>query len=87
LMVFAGFALVLARFVRVPGGFIIGSGFALRLLDVPDAQALAMILFNHILSVVLMVGFGLLFLWRSGIDIRDVRQAAENTGENANVAP
>ncbi|MEN8195967.1 MAG: lysylphosphatidylglycerol synthase transmembrane domain-containing protein, partial [Pseudomonadota bacterium] len=28
LMVFAGFALVLARFIRVPGGFVIGSGFA-----------------------------------------------------------
>ena len=70
LMVFAGFALVLARFVRVPGGFVIGSGFALRLLDVPDEQALAMILFNHVLSSVLMVGPGLLYLWRSGIDIR-----------------
>ena len=57
LMVFAGFALVLARFVRVHGGFIIGSGFALQLLGVPDEQALAMILFNHILSIVLMVGF------------------------------
>jgi hypothetical protein len=74
-MVFAGFALVLARFVRVPGGFIIGSGFALQLLGVPDEQALAMILFNHILSVVLMVGFGLLFLWRSGVDIREARGA------------
>jgi hypothetical protein len=32
-----------------------------------------MILFNHILSIVLMVGFGLLFLWRSGIGIRQAR--------------
>ena len=32
LMVFAGFAMVLARFVRVPGGFVIGSGFAFKLL-------------------------------------------------------
>jgi hypothetical protein len=75
LMVFAGFALVLARFIRVPGGFIIGSGFALQLLGIPDEQALAMILFNQILSIVLMVGFGLLFLWRSGIDIREARDA------------
>lgn len=73
LMVFAGFALVLARFIRVPGGFIIGSAFALKLLGVADEQALAMILFNHILSIVLMVGFGLLFLWRSGIGIRQAR--------------
>ena len=75
LMVFAGFALVLARFVRVPGGFIIGSGFALMLLGVPDEQALAMILFNHVLSVVLMVGLGLMFLWRSGVDIRQAHTA------------
>ena len=70
LMVFAGFALVLARFVRVPGGFVIGSGFALKLLGVPDEQALAMIFFNHVLSIVLVVGLGLMFFARSGIDIR-----------------
>ncbi len=34
-----------------------------------------MILFNHILSIVLMVGPGLLFLWRSGVDIREARIA------------
>ena len=77
LMIFAGFALVLARFIRVPGGFVIGSGFALKLLDVPDEQALAMILFNHIISIVLMVGPGLLFLWGSGIDIREARLTEE----------
>lgn len=73
LMIFAGFTLVITRFIRVPGGFVIGSGFALKLLDVPDEQALAMILFNHILSIVLVVGLGLLFLWRSGVDIREAR--------------
>ncbi len=79
LMVFAGFSLVLARFIRVPGGFIIGSGFALKLLGVPNEQALAMILFVHFVSIILMVGFGLLFLWRSGIDIRSIR--VDNAGE------
>ena len=81
LMVFAGFALVLARFVRVPGGFVIGSAFALKLLDVPTEQALAMILFNHVLSIVLVVGLGLTFLWRSGIDIRAARRI-EATGDD-----
>ncbi len=75
LMVFAGFALVLARFIRVPGGFVIGSGFALKLLEVPDEKALAMILFNHVISIVLMVGLGLIFIWRSGIDIREARHS------------
>ncbi len=78
LMVFAGFALVLARFIRVPGGFVIGSGFALKLLGVADEQALTMILFTHLLSSFLMVGPGLLFLWKSGVDIRAVRVAAGN---------
>ena len=73
LMVFAGFALVLARFIRVPGGLFIGSAFALKLLDVPDEQALAMILFNNVFSIVLVVGIGLVFLWRSGIDIGAAR--------------
>jgi hypothetical protein len=76
LMVVAGFALVLSRFIRLPGGFIIGAGFALNRLGVPDEQALAMILFNHILSLVLVVGIGLLFLWRSGLDIRQAAKAA-----------
>lgn len=77
-MVLAGFALVLARFIRVPGGFVIGSGFALNLLGVPTEKALAMIVFNQFLSIVLMVGLGLLFLWRSGIDIRAARRRSEN---------
>lgn len=76
LMVFSGFAMVLARFVRVPAGFVIGAGFALALLGVPEEQALAMILFNYVLSIVLMVGPGLIFLWRSGADIRRARFAA-----------
>jgi hypothetical protein len=71
-MVFAGFALVLGRFVRVPGGFVIGSGFALHTLGVPDEQALVMIMFTQILSMLLVVGIGLVVLWQSGIDIRNM---------------
>ena len=82
LMVFAGFALVLARLVRVPGGFVIGSGFALKLLGVPDEQALAMILFNHMISIVLVVGIGLVVLWQSGIDIRTMAQSIEKSDES-----
>lgn len=75
LMVFAGFAMVLARFVRVPGGYVIGSGFALKLLGVADEEALAMILFTHILTVVLIVGIGLIVLWQRGVDIRAASQS------------
>ena len=69
LMVFAGFAMVLARFIRVPGGFVIGSALALRLLGVPDEQAIAMILLNQTIATLLIVGIGLVVLWRSGISI------------------
>jgi len=73
LMVFAGFAMVLARFIRVPGGFVIGSAFALKLLGVNNETALAMILFNHMMSIFLVVGIGLTVLWRSSIDIRALK--------------
>lgn len=76
LMVFAGFALVLSRFIRVPGGFVIGSAFAFNLLGVPEEQALLMILFNYILSILVVVGGGLFVLGRSGIDITEMRAEA-----------
>ncbi len=70
LLVFAGFAMVLARFIRVPGGFVIGAGFALNILGVADEAALAMILFNNTFSILLMVGIGLMVFWRSGVKLR-----------------
>ena len=76
LMVFAGFSLVLSRFVRIPGGFVIGSGFAMNILGVADEKALAMILFSHVVSLLLVVGIGLVVLGRSGVKIRDLRAAA-----------
>lgn len=76
LMVFAGFIMVLGRFVRIPGGFIFGAGFALQVLGVPDETALLMILFNFITTIILIVGIGLTVLWQSGIDIRRARQEA-----------
>ncbi|MDZ4796813.1 MAG: lysylphosphatidylglycerol synthase transmembrane domain-containing protein [Bryobacteraceae bacterium] len=77
LMVFAGFIMVIGRFVSIPGSFIFGAGFALKALGVADEQALLMILFNYITSIILVVGIGLVVLWRSGIDIRRARAEAE----------
>ena len=79
LMVFAGFSLVLSRFVRVPGGFVIGSALAFDLLGVPEEQALLMILFNWMISIIVVVGGGLIVLWQSGLDIRRARLEAEAT--------
>ncbi len=82
LMVFAGFVMVIGRFVRIPGSFVFGAGFALKALGVPDEEALLIILFSYITSVLLVVGVGLLVLWQSGIDIRRARveAAAANAG-------
>lgn len=77
LMVFAGFAMVLGRFVRIPASFVFGAGFALKVLGVPDETALLMILFNYVLTILLVVGIGLTVLWQSGIDIRRARAEAE----------
>ncbi len=74
LMVFAGFSLVLSRFIRLPGGFIVGSAFALSIVGVADEKALAMILFSHITALTLVVGIGLGVLWRSGVTIREMKK-------------
>lgn len=81
LMVFAGFSLVLSRFVRVPGGFVLGSALALKLLDVPEGQALLMILFNWMISIVVVVGGGLIVLWQSSIDIRNRSWEVHHDGQ------
>ena len=45
----------------------------------PEERALLMILFNWVISTILVVGFGLIVLWRSGIDIRRARAEAAGT--------
>ncbi|TCD13231.1 lysylphosphatidylglycerol synthase transmembrane domain-containing protein [Oricola cellulosilytica] len=77
LMVFTGFVMVLGRFVRIPASFVFGAGFALKALGVADEPALLMILFNYIITIILVVGIGLFVLWQSGIDIRQARIEAE----------
>ena len=80
LMVFAGFVMVIGRFVRIPASFIFGAAFALKALGVPDEEALLMILFNYVMTIALIVGIGLFVLWQSGLDIRRARAEAANGG-------
>ena len=77
LMVFAGFALILARFIRVPGGFIIGSAYGLKLLAVADEEALAMVLLVHLSSLLMTIACGAMALWLLGIKVQDVREATQ----------
>ena len=73
-MVLAGGALVLARALRVPGGFVIGAALALAMLGVPDAQAVAMIVLHHAVSIALVLGIGMAVLRRSGISLSLARR-------------
>ena len=73
LLVFAGFSMIVARFIRVPGGFAVGSAFALKLLGVADEEALAMVLSVTVVSIVTTVLIGAPALWRSGMTVVELR--------------
>ncbi len=77
LTVFAGISLIVARFIRVPGGFVIGSAYGLKLLGVADEQALAMVLLVHLSSLATTIVFGALALWVLGFKIQDIRNATD----------
>ena len=78
LLVFAGFSLIIARFIRVPGGFIVGSAFALKLLDVADEEALAMVMSVYVASIATTVSIGAFALWRSGATLVELRNKLGN---------
>ncbi len=73
LMVFLGFLIILSRFARIPGGFLLGSIFALELLGVDEERALAMTLVVQFASMLTIAGVGGLALWRSGVALDDLR--------------
>ena len=73
LMVFLGFLIIISRFARIPGGFFLGSIFALDLLGVAEEQALAMTLMVQITSMLAVASVGGLALWRSGVGLDDLR--------------
>ena len=75
LMVFLGFLIILTRFARIPGGFFLGSIFALDLLGVAKEQALAMALVVQFSSLLTVTSIGALALWRSGITLDALRMA------------
>ena len=75
IMIFTGFALIISRFIRVPGGGIIGSTFALKLLGIPDEEALTMVLVVHSSATLLIAGIGAIEMWRNGLTVLKLRQA------------
>lgn len=78
LMVFVGFLIILTRFARIPGGFFLGSIFALDLVGVAEEQALAMVLVVQFASLLTVAGIGALALWTSGVTLDALRMAKGN---------
>ncbi|MFQ5765695.1 MAG: lysylphosphatidylglycerol synthase transmembrane domain-containing protein, partial [Rhodospirillales bacterium] len=77
LLVFLGFLIILTRFARIPGGFLVGGVFALDLLGVAEEQGLAMVLLVHFASLMTVSSIGGFALWRNGVAIDDLRSIKE----------
>ena len=73
IMVFSGFALIISRFIRIPGGGIIGSAFALKLLGIADEEALTMVFAVHSSSIILVAGIGAFAMWKNGLTVMKLR--------------
>ena len=82
-MVIAGIAMILGRLIRIPGGFVIGAGFALHSIGLPDAAALAMILLVNVFSIALTLALGFGFLSRIGLDLRAAARETASHGPGA----
>ncbi len=76
IMVVSGFALIISRFIRIPGGSIIGSAFALKLLGIADEEALTMVLAVHSSAIIMVAGIGAIAMWKSGLTVLKLRQAS-----------
>lgn len=73
ILVFLGFLIILGHFARVAGSFIICGIFVLGLMNVPNEQALAMVLVVEAANLLLVAGLGALSMAWHGIDLRQLR--------------
>ena len=85
LLVVVSVSLILARFVRLPGGFIIGGAFGLKQLGVANEEALTMTLLGggggvHFASIATTAAVGAFTFWRSGATLAAVRRGV-GTGD------
>jgi uncharacterized membrane protein YbhN (UPF0104 family) len=72
-LVFLGFLIILGHFARVAGSFIIGGIFVLGLLEVPNEQALAMVLVVEAAHLLSIAALGALSIWWQGIALAELR--------------
>ena len=73
LMVLLGFVVVLARFVRIPGGFLLAATFLLELLGVDRERALAMALIVQVSAIVSVNAAGVASLAWFGAELRELK--------------
>ena len=73
LMVLLGFVVVLARFVRIPGGFLLAAVFLLELLGVGRERALAMAIIVWVSALVSVGAAGMLSLLWFGAELRALK--------------
>lgn len=73
LMVLLGFVHLLARFVRIPGSFILAAIFFLELLGVDPERALAMALIVHVSAIVSVTAVGAAALAWLGVELRELK--------------
>jgi len=79
IMVVTGFALIVSRFIRVPGGGIMGSALALKLLGIADEEALTMVLVVHFSVMALVAGIGAIAMWKSGLTVLKLHHATRES--------
>ena len=77
LLAFLGFLVILARAARIPGGFLLGSVFALELLGVEEEPALAMTAAVQFATILTVTAVGAFALWRQGMTFAALRSAGK----------
>ena len=75
LMVLLGFVVVLARFVRIPGSFLLAATFLLELYGVDRERALAMALIVQVSAIVSVTAVAALALTWFGAELRELKAA------------
>ena len=73
LMVLLGFVVVLARFVRIPGSFLLAATFLLELQGVDRERALAMALIVQVSAIVSVTGVAAVALTWFGAELRELK--------------
>lgn len=79
LMVLLGFVVVLARFVRIPGSFLLAAAFLLELYGVDRERALAMALIVQMSAIVSVTAVAAVALTWFGAELRELKAAHKAT--------